>query len=101
MPWRIFDRLTVSRVASWQHMIFDSVHNNSEALRFQAILENAAAYPKIARNPEVLGEVACVAPDQPRYIQHQLDVLSYTDEPERAKLALEAQIAVEFARIDL
>jgi len=54
---------------------FSSVHNFNEAAIFRAITRDAALYPELSGQPELLADVACVALNRmsPRYIRNDVD----------------------------
>ena len=78
---------------------FTSVRNQHEQAVFQAVLEAAPRYPGLARQPELLADVACVVLNrlQPRYIRHEVDYAFYLSERERADQDRAVNDTVAFA----
>lgn len=78
---------------------FTSVRNHNERAVFEAVQQHADRYPGVAHNPELLGDVACVALNRlaPRYIRHEVDFVFYLSERERGDSERQLQDAVEYA----
>ncbi len=78
---------------------FSSVRNHMERAVFDAVAQQAPAYPGIGHNRELLADVACVALNRlpPRYIRHEVDLAFYQSERERKDTEQALQDAVEFA----
>ena len=64
---------------------FSSIHNHHERAVFEAVLAGHGRYPQIAR--DLLADVACVALNRlpSRYIRHEVDLVFYLTEKERAE----------------
>jgi hypothetical protein len=80
-------------------MSFQTVHNHQEGVVYELITAIAPHYPALSGNEELLADVACVALNllSPRYIRHEVDLLFYTTEGERALNQAAARKAVEAA----
>ena len=78
---------------------FTSVRNRNEHAVFDAVARLADQYPGIARNPELLADVACVALNRlpPRYIRHEADFVFYRSERDRKEAERQLVKAVDFA----
>jgi len=78
---------------------FASVHNHNERNVHQAVLDLAPGFPGLTGDGEVLADVACVALNRlpPRYIRHEVDMLFYLSDRERAESERQVAEAVEFA----
>jgi hypothetical protein len=78
---------------------FTSVRNQHEQAVFQAVQDAVPRYPGLARQPELLADVACVALNrlQPRYIRHEVDYAFYLTERERAEQDRSLAESVDFA----
>ncbi|MFN9764674.1 MAG: late competence development ComFB family protein, partial [Pseudomonadota bacterium] len=78
---------------------FTSVRNHNERAVFDAVLAHAPSYPGVARRPDLLADVACVALNRlpTRYIRHEVDFVFYLSERERADNARHLVEAVEYA----
>ncbi|MGA9027518.1 MAG: late competence development ComFB family protein [Steroidobacteraceae bacterium] len=78
---------------------FESVHNSNEEAIFGKVLDAAPGYPKLAGDPELLADVACVALNRlpPRYIRHKVDMDFYMSADERRRREAAVKAAVEFA----
>lgn len=76
---------------------FESIHNHYERIIFEAVSAGAATYPQIPR--ELLADVVCVALNRlpPRYIRHDVDLVFYLTENERANNEVAIAEAVKFA----
>jgi uncharacterized protein (DUF2267 family) len=74
---------------------FEQIHNHHERAVFESIVRHAQERPHLASQPELLGDVACVALNRlpPRYIRHEVDFAFYLSEKER----LETERAIEQA----
>jgi hypothetical protein len=60
---------------------------------------SATDYPHLARDPDLLADVACVALNRlpPRYIRHEVDFAFYLTDKERSENERAIGEAVEFA----
>jgi hypothetical protein len=78
---------------------FSSIHNHYEQAVFRAVSEAAERFPNVARTPDLLADVACVALNrlQPRYIRHEVDYAFYLTERERAEQERSITESVDFA----
>ena len=78
---------------------FTSVRNHNESAVYDAVLRQAAQYPGLGHNPELLADVACVALNRlpPRYIRHEVDFVFYLSERERGDSERQLQDSVEYA----
>jgi hypothetical protein len=78
---------------------FTSIRNHNERAVYEAVLAQAAGFPGIAPNEELMADVACVALNrlQPRYIRHEVDFAFYLSERERGENEKQVREAVEFA----
>ena len=78
---------------------FTSVRNHNERAVFDAVLAHAPSYPGVARRPDLLADVACVALNrlQPRYIRHEVDFSFYLTDKERREIESSIQDSVQFA----
>jgi len=76
---------------------FESIHNHYERIIFEAVSTGSADYPQIPR--ELLADVACVALNRlpPRYIRHDVDLVFYLTEIERANNEVAIAEAVKYA----
>jgi len=78
---------------------FDTIHNHHERAVFEAVRMTAAAFPHLARDAELLADVACVALNRlpPRYIRHEVDFAFYLTDKERSENERATNEAVTFA----
>ena len=78
---------------------FGLIHNHHERAVYEEIGQRAAEHPHLARNDDLMGDVACVALNRlpPRYIRHSVDLAFFTTERERANTAREVAESVDFA----
>ncbi len=78
---------------------FSSVRNHNERAVFDEVHHNADRYPGVAHDPELLADVACVALNRlaPRYIRHEVDLVFYLSDRERADIQQQLLDAVEYA----
>jgi hypothetical protein len=78
---------------------YTSVRNHNERTVYDAVAREAAQYPGLAHNPELLADVACVALNRlpPRYIRHEVDFAFYLSERERMDSDHQVQEAVAYA----
>ncbi len=78
---------------------FTSVRNHNERAVFDAVLANTSRYPGLAKRPELLADVACVALNRlpPRYIRHEVDFAFYLSERERGESDRHLAEAVDYA----
>ncbi|MCW7541644.1 late competence development ComFB family protein [Aquabacterium sp. A7-Y] len=76
---------------------FESIRNYYERPVMQAVSEATARYPQMAG--ELLPDVVCVALNRlpPRYIRHEVDLVFYLTERERADIETAISEAVSFA----
>ena len=76
---------------------FESIHNHYERIIFEAVSTGSVDYPQIQR--ELLADVACVALNRlpPRYIRHDVDLVFYLTENERANNEAAIAEAVRYA----
>lgn len=76
---------------------FESIHNHYERIIFEAVLAEAPRYASVKR--ELLADVACVALNRlpPRYIRHDVDLVFYLTENERAHNEVAIAEAVKYA----
>ena len=76
---------------------FESIHNHHERIIFESVSSGAARYPQIPR--ELLADVACVALNRlpPRYVRHDVDLVFYLTEGERANNEVAIAEAVTYA----
>ncbi|MGY4828842.1 late competence development ComFB family protein [Sphaerotilaceae bacterium SBD11-9] len=76
---------------------FESIHNHYERIIFEAVLAESARYPQVPR--DLLADVACVALNRlpPRYIRHDVDLVFYLTENERAHNEVAIAEAVRYA----
>jgi hypothetical protein len=76
---------------------FESIHNHYERIIFEAVMASAEKYPQVPR--ELLADVACVALNRlpPRYIRHDVDLVFYLTESERAHNEVAIAEAVKYA----
>ncbi|MCZ2441853.1 MAG: late competence development ComFB family protein [Burkholderiales bacterium] len=81
------------------HFDFSSVRNSNEQAVYGAVAANAARYPGLVDDAELLADVACVALNrlQPRYIRHAVDFAFYQTEKERLETARQVANAVDYA----
>jgi hypothetical protein len=79
--------------------MFESVRNYYEDAVFHEVTERAWEFPALADNPELLGDVACVALNRitPRYIRNQVDMTFYLDAKERLRNQTLVKSAVDAA----
>jgi hypothetical protein len=63
---------------------FQSIHNQYEQAVFDAVSKGSALYPAVARDADLLADVACVALNRlpSRYIRHRADYAFYLTEGE-------------------
>jgi hypothetical protein len=75
---------------------FESIHNHHERIIFEAVLAASAQY-KVPRDQ--LADVACVALNRlpPRYVRHDVDLVFYLTESERAHNEVAIAEAVKYA----
>lgn len=80
-------------------MDITSIHNYHERAVFNEVLEQTKAFPHLARNDDVLADIACVALNRlpPRYIRHTVDLAFFQTERERTDAERTVVEAVEFA----
>jgi hypothetical protein len=78
---------------------YESIHNYHERFVFQAVGTAAERYPQLAKTPDLLADVACVALNRlpPRYIRHDVDFAFYLSDRERADTESAIHDAVQFA----
>ncbi len=78
---------------------FTSVRNYNERAVFEAVTQHAQRFPGLAHDPELLGDVACVALNRlpARYIRHEVDFVFYLSEREREEGERQLNDAVEYA----
>ncbi|HEX2012013.1 MAG TPA: late competence development ComFB family protein [Roseateles sp.] len=78
---------------------FSSLYNHHEREVFNAVAEQAAQFPEVGRNQDLLVDVACVALNRlpPRYIRHEVDFAFYLTEPERLEIDAAIKEAVTYA----
>jgi Late competence development protein ComFB len=78
---------------------FTSVRNHHERSVCDAVAAAAERFPGVAKNTELLADVACVALNRlpPRYIRHEVDFSFYLSEKERSDSDRKLNDAVEFA----
>jgi hypothetical protein len=76
---------------------FESIHNHYERIIFEAVSTAAGDYPNL--RGELLADVACVALNRlpPRYIRHDVDLVFYLTESERANNEVAIAEAVKHA----
>jgi hypothetical protein len=76
---------------------FESIHNHHERIIFEAVMASATRYPQVPR--EQLADVACVALNRlpPRYVRHDVDLVFYLTENERAHNEVAIAEAVKYA----
>jgi hypothetical protein len=79
--------------------VFASIHNHNEQAVIDAVLAAAPRFPALAKQQDLLADVACVALNrlQPRYIRHSVDFSFYLSERERAEGEKAVADAVEYA----
>jgi Late competence development protein ComFB len=75
------------RTSSKMSLDFSSIHNHHEQAVFDAVDAQAAQFPLVARQPELLADVACIALNRlpPRYIRHSIDYSFYLSDGERER----------------
>lgn len=80
-------------------MDFTSLYNHHEREVFAAVIASAEHYPDIARDSELMADVACVALNRlpPRYIRHAVDYSFYLTEQERLDVDAAIKEAVTYA----
>ena len=78
---------------------FSSLYNHHEREVFAAIVTASEKYPDIARDADLLCDVACVALNRlpPRYIRHEVDFSFYMTGGERQEIDNAINEAVTFA----
>ncbi|MBV8500570.1 MAG: late competence development ComFB family protein [Paucibacter sp.] len=78
---------------------FSSLYNHHEREVFAAIMAEAQKHPDIARDADLLCDVACVALNRlpPRYIRHEVDFSFYMTAGERQEIDNAINEAVTFA----
>ena len=78
---------------------FSSLYNHHEREVFAAIVAASVQYPDIARDADLLCDVACVALNRlpPRYIRHEVDFSFYMTGGERQEIDNAISEAVTFA----
>jgi hypothetical protein len=76
---------------------FESIHNHYERIIFEAVMASSASYPNVPR--DLLADVACVALNRlpPRYVRHDVDLVFYLTEAERAHNEVAIAEAVKYA----
>lgn len=76
---------------------FEQVHNYYERLVFEAVVQRAAEYPGFTN--DMLLDVACVALNRmpARYVRHDVDLVFYLTEQERASIELLLGAALDYA----
>lgn len=76
---------------------FEQVHNYYERLVFEAVVQRAAQHPAFTN--DMLLDVACVALNRmpARYVRHDVDLVFYLTEQERASIELMMEAALDFA----
>lgn len=79
--------------------MFESVHNYHEKAVFELVADHAAMHPTLAGDPELLGDVACVALNRvpPRYVRQKGGMTYYLDARERADYEAAVASAVQYA----
>jgi hypothetical protein len=67
------------------HADFTNIHNYFERPVFEAVMQAAPRYPQV--RGDMLADVACVALNRlpSRYIRHEVDLVFYLTEKERAE----------------
>jgi hypothetical protein len=75
------------------------IRNHQETLVVDLVRSSATRYPRIAGDPSLLADVACIALNslRPRYFRHEVDLHFYMGGEERAHNAVAAKAAVEAA----
>ncbi len=75
---------------------FESIHNHYERIIFEAVLAASGQYT-VPR--ALLADVACVALNRlpPRYVRHDVDLVFYLTESERAHNEVAIAEAVKYA----
>ena len=78
---------------------FTSLYNHHEREVFAAVIASAPKYPALAKDDELLCDVACVALNRlpPRYIRHAVDFSFYLTEAERLETDAAIAEAVSYA----
>jgi hypothetical protein len=78
---------------------YESIRNYHERAVIQAVSNMARSYPQLAKLPDLLADVACVALNRlpPRYIRHEVDFAFYLSDKERADNEIAISDAVNFA----
>lgn len=81
------------------HAEFATIRNYHERTVCDAVASAAPRYPMLAEDPDLLADVACVALNRmpPRYIRHEVDLVFYLTELERAEVARSVEESVSFA----
>ena len=79
--------------------MFEAVHNYHEKAVFELVADQAGTYPALAGDPELLGDVACVALNRvpPRYVRNKGGMTYYLDARERAEYEAAVAAAVRDA----
>jgi hypothetical protein len=77
----------------------ESIRNHQETLVIDLVRSSAPRYPRIAADPDLLADVACIALNslKPRYFRHEVDLHFYMGGEERAQNAIAVKAAVEAA----
>lgn len=77
-------------------MNFESARNHQETLVFARVTALAPKYPQLARNEDMLVDVACLALNmlKPRYIRHSIDLIFHISDADRAREASAVDSAV-------
>ena len=78
---------------------FTSLYNHHEREVFAAVIASAPRYPNLAKDDDLLCDVACVALNRlpPRYIRHTVDFSFYLTEQERLQMDNAIVDAVAYA----
>ncbi|MDD5029827.1 MAG: late competence development ComFB family protein [Rhodoferax sp.] len=80
---------------------FEQVHNYYERAVFEAVARLSGSYPDF--DSGMLSDVACMALNRlpARYVRHDVDMMFYLSEPERASIedALHEALAFAFAYV--
>jgi hypothetical protein len=77
---------------------FDTIHNYHERLVVQEVLNTSERFQHMAQD-DLLADVACVALNRlpPRYMRHEVDLIFYLSERERAETDQMIEQAVQYA----
>jgi len=78
---------------------FETIYNYQERLVLTALHDMAVGYAFVAKDPDLLADVACVALNRlpPRYIRYEVDFAFYLTDQEREDGEKLARDAVKFA----